>query len=268
MGRFFDSCPPNLLEWIQNQHIFWVATAPLSPNGHVNVSPKGAFDCFHVIGPNKVWYEDLTGSGSETIAHLRENKRITVMFCAFDGPPRIVRLFGTGTVHEFGTPEYEVLVPRQKRKPGSRSAIVVDVHKVGSSCGYSIPFFDFKKERTLLLERMSKREAGAVYTTLDPATDKGLREYWSANNVKSIDGLPSLISAPNAENTPSNSWALEDENERSNKKVLTYQRQEHVTGFRNSNISNKALVHQLVAAFASGVFTTLLLVRISRLITW
>lgn len=96
MGQFFDSCPETLFTWIRNQHIFFVATGPLSPSGHVNVSPKGAFDCFHLVGPNKIWYEDLTGSGNETIAHLRENGRITVMFVAFDGLPRIVRFFGTG----------------------------------------------------------------------------------------------------------------------------------------------------------------------------
>ena len=96
MGQFFDSCPDNLFSWIRKQHIFFVATSPLSSTGHVNVSPKGAFDCFHLVDANKIWYEDLTGSGNETISHLRENGRITVMFVAFEGPPRIVRFFGTG----------------------------------------------------------------------------------------------------------------------------------------------------------------------------
>lgn len=97
MGSFFETIPENLIAWIQTQHIFWVATAPLSPTGHVNVSPKGISGTFHVVDERTVWYEDVTGSGVETISHLRENGRVTIMFNAFDGPPRIVRLWGTGS---------------------------------------------------------------------------------------------------------------------------------------------------------------------------
>lgn len=112
MGQFFDSCPESLFAWIRSQRIFFVATGPLSPSGHVNVSPKGAFDCFHLVGPNKIWYEDLTGSGNETIAHLRENGRITVMFVAFEGPARIVRFFGTGKHRRFTHQSGAVLMDR------------------------------------------------------------------------------------------------------------------------------------------------------------
>jgi len=184
MGQFFESIPNNLIEWIKKQHIFYVATAPLATDGHVNVSPKGLQDSFHIIDGNKVWYEDLTGSGVETISHLRENGRITVMFTAFDGAPRIVRLFGYGTVHEFGTPEYDTLIPESSRKPGSRAAIVVDVYKVGSSCGYSVPYYDFKAPRTALLEYLKKSE------------DKSeMKNYWQDNNTRSLDGLPGIQSA-------------------------------------------------------------------------
>ena len=136
MGKFYDTIPQELTPWILKQEIFWVATAPLSPEAHVNVSPKGVRDSFHVLSPTRVWYQDLSGSGVETISHLRENGRITLMFSAFDGPPRIVRLFGVGSVHEFGTPEYEELIPPENRRPGSRAAIVIDVHKVGSVSGF------------------------------------------------------------------------------------------------------------------------------------
>ncbi|TFY71654.1 hypothetical protein EVG20_g1338 [Dentipellis fragilis] len=151
MGKFFDHIPANILEWLPKQHMFWVATAPLAADGHVNVSPKGLEGTFHIIDQNTVWYEDLTGSGVETISHLRENGRITVLFNAFDGPPRICRIFGKGTVREFGTPEYEKLLPPSKRSIGSRSAIVVDVHKVGTSCGYSVPYYEFVGNRDRLM---------------------------------------------------------------------------------------------------------------------
>ena len=96
MGKFYESIPPEIIPWLLKQELFWVATAPLSPEAHVNVSPKGVRDCFHVVSPTRVWYQDLSGSGVETISHLRENGRVTLMFSAFVGPPRIVRLFGTG----------------------------------------------------------------------------------------------------------------------------------------------------------------------------
>ncbi|KAF8154757.1 hypothetical protein B0H34DRAFT_752830 [Crassisporium funariophilum] len=202
MGQFYTEIPPFLLPWIHQQKIFFVATAPLSPTGHVNVSPKGFEGSFRVVNEKRVWYEDLTGSGIETIAHLRENLngRITIMFVAFEGPPRIVRLFGTGTVHEFGTPEYEALIPSETREPGSRAAIVIDIHKVGSSCGYSIPFFDFKSHRMRLHTSMAKKEAEdtkASTPSTPPSlrTDKGLKAYWNNKNSQSIDGLPGLATA-------------------------------------------------------------------------
>ncbi|KAI0369990.1 hypothetical protein BV20DRAFT_1052885 [Pilatotrama ljubarskyi] len=200
MGKFYDSIPPEIIPWLRKQEQFWVATAPLSAEGHVNVSPKGVRDSFHIISATRVWYQDLTGSGVETIAHLRENGRITLMFSAFEGPPRIVRLFGTGTVHEFGTPEYDALIPHEKRRPGSRSAIVVDVHKVGTSCGYAVPYYDFKGHRQIHLPYGAKleqadRDAGGH-------SDKGLKAYWANTNARSIDGLPGVVHAHKAERVP------------------------------------------------------------------
>ncbi|KAI0656849.1 hypothetical protein C8Q70DRAFT_935472 [Cubamyces menziesii] len=201
MGKFYESIPPELVPWIMKQEVFWVATAPLNPEGHVNVSPKGVRDSLHIVSPTKVWYQDLTGSGVETISHLRENGRITIMFNAYDGPPRICRLFGTGSVHEFGTPEYDKLIPPENRRPGSRAAIVIDVHKVGTSCGYSVPYFEFKGHRQVLLDYFDKRERA---DQVDPNghAEKGLKAYWDKENTKSIDGLPGLALAPKVERVP------------------------------------------------------------------
>jgi len=199
MGKFYDDIPEFLIEFIEKQHMFWVASAPLSGEGHVNASPKGLDGAFHVVNSHQVWYEDCTGSGSETIAHMREpgNARITILFNAFEGPPRIARLFGKGTVHEYGTPEYERLLPIEKRKAGSRAAIVVDVHKAGTSCGFAVPFYEFKCHRTLLENIADKKETVDMNTEqpLDgppPLPAGGLKGYWATVNAQSIDGLPSM----------------------------------------------------------------------------
>ncbi|KAI1790498.1 hypothetical protein LXA43DRAFT_890910 [Ganoderma leucocontextum] len=201
MGKFYDTIPPELIPWILKQEVFWVATAPLSPEAHVNVSPKGVRDSFHLLSPTRVWYQDLSGSGVETISHLRENGRITLMFNAFEGPPRIVRLFGAGTVYEFGTPEYEKLIPPENRRPGSRAAIVIDVHKVGSSCGYAVPYYDFRGHRNALLEFFDKREL-ADQKDAAAHSKTGLKAYWEEKNMKSIDGIPGLCVAPRGQTMP------------------------------------------------------------------
>ncbi|KAJ8515106.1 hypothetical protein ONZ45_g7416 [Pleurotus djamor] len=207
MGQFFEEIPERLMPWVMKQHMFWVATAPLKEDGHVNVSPKGFEDSFHIVNSRKVWYEDLTGSGSETIAHLKENGRITVLFHAFEGPPRICRIFGTGTVYEFGSPEYNELLPPSSpnRKPGSRAIIMIDVYKVGTSCGYAVPFYEFKRHRTQLLEmstRFQNLDRDAELALEDPSTEpspprpnKSLKWYWSTHNMQSLDGLPSIETA-------------------------------------------------------------------------
>ncbi|KAK7460847.1 hypothetical protein VKT23_008778 [Stygiomarasmius scandens] len=205
MGQFWETIPTSLIPWIQEQHLFWVATAPLSESGHVNLSPKGLEGTFHVVDEQTVWYEDMTGSGVETISHLRENGRITILFAAFEGPPRIVRLFGTGVVYEFGTPEYEALLPPGTQNHASRAVIMVKVHKVGSSCGYAVPFYEFKYHRTRYynvartLEAVDvthENECPAEQFDLASPPEKGLRAYWKNVNEKSLDGLPALLYAP------------------------------------------------------------------------
>ncbi|KAH7922712.1 hypothetical protein BV22DRAFT_1106485 [Leucogyrophana mollusca] len=198
MARFYDEIPEYLIEWIKKQHMFWVASAPLSPDGHINVSPKGTADCFHIIDSHRVWYEDLSGSGVETISHVRENRRITILFNAFEGPPRITRLFGIGTVHEFGTPEYQALIPAETRNPGSRAAIVIDVYHVGTSCGFAVPLYDFVGQRTQLLRILDRIECGARAPGAAKSTSAGMKGYWVENNLRSLDGLPGLVTAPDS----------------------------------------------------------------------
>ncbi|KAL1747206.1 hypothetical protein HDZ31DRAFT_32484 [Schizophyllum fasciatum] len=205
MGVFHDEMNERTMDWIKNQHLFFVATAPRE--GHVNVSPKGANGMFHVVDSRTVWYEDFTGSGIETIAHLRgTNGRITIMFIAFDKPPRIIRLFGTGTVYEYGTAEYDHYVPASKRHAGSRAVIKVDIHKVGSSCGYGVPFYNYAGPRTLLERTLSKYEANNK-----PDDGNFLRNFWRGKNMKSIDGLPGLRIAPETTTELVNAGIQEEE---------------------------------------------------------
>ncbi|KAL7417324.1 hypothetical protein BDY24DRAFT_358111 [Mrakia frigida] len=211
MGQFYDEIPqkPDLASWIEEQKIFFVGTAPLSDQGNVNISPKGTVGTFNIVDSTHVWYQDLTGSGSETIAHLEENERITIMFTAFEGPPRIVRLFGRGKAYFRGSPEYESYLPESSglRMPGSRAVVLVEVFKVGSSCGYSIPFYDYLKDRDVLDKWATQKEECTDLSlpyvppptddTLPPSnlplTDKNdLRVYWQTRNSQSIDGLPSI----------------------------------------------------------------------------
>ncbi|KAH7029165.1 uncharacterized protein B0I36DRAFT_325165 [Microdochium trichocladiopsis] len=166
MGVFYETVPDFLMTWIAKQKVFWVATAPLMGQGHVNVSPKGGatdHETFGLLDDKTFWYLDMTGSGSETISHLYEpgNGRITVMLNAFEGAPKIVRLWGKGRVLESGTPEFARFVEDNKvfTPTGTRSIILVDVHQVGSSCGYSVPLFDFKEHRDVLLNHFAKKNA-------------------------------------------------------------------------------------------------------------
>jgi hypothetical protein len=162
MGVFYETIPTKLIEWIHAQKVFWVATAPLTGSGHVNLSPKGGPN-FGVVDERTFWYLDLSGSGNETISHLYEpgNGRITIMFNAFQGPPRIMRLWGKGRVLERGTRNFAVFADKHAVQvlPGTRSIIVVDIHQVGTSCGFSVPFFDFKEFRSTLHDHHERKEA-------------------------------------------------------------------------------------------------------------
>jgi hypothetical protein len=172
----FTSISADLAEWWAAQPMFFVATAP-SAGGHVNLSPKG-HDTLRILSPTRVAYLDLTGSGVETIAHIRDNGRITLMACAFAGAPRISRFYGRGTVHEVGSDEYAELASRFPDLPGARAVIDVDVDRVTTSCGYAVPMMDLVSDRDRLLD-----------WALAKGTD-GLVDYRASKNVESIDGLP------------------------------------------------------------------------------
>jgi hypothetical protein len=178
MGRVLDAITDELAAFIASQRVFFVATAP-TDGGHVNLSPKG-LDTFTVLDPSTVAYLDLTGSGIETVAHLRENGRITIMFCAFDGKPNIVRLYGRGEVLPTGEPEADALLPRFGEYPGARSVIRVRVDRVSTSCGYGVPLLEYAGERDELLKFAERRGP------------EGLVEYRDDKNAVSIDGLAGL----------------------------------------------------------------------------
>ncbi len=146
MAQTYEELDERLRGFLAAQPVFFVATAP-DRGGHVNLSPKGYGDTFAVLGPRTVGYLDLTGSGVETVAHLRENGRITLMFCAFAGPPKIVRLYGTGRAVVPGDAGWEELAGRFPPHPGRRAVVVVDLERIADSCGYAVPFLDFAGER-------------------------------------------------------------------------------------------------------------------------
>jgi pyridoxamine 5'-phosphate oxidase-like protein len=166
--------------WIREQRVFFVATAPSALDGHVNVSPKGG-DSFRVLGPLEVVYQDFTGSGAETAAHARENGRIVVMFCAFEGPPKIVRIHGHATLITVEDPRYAEFAELFPANPGTRAFIHIRVDRVSDSCGYSVPLYQFQRQRETL-----DRWASAK-------TPEGLKAYRAAKNRHSIDGLPALL---------------------------------------------------------------------------
>jgi Pyridoxamine 5'-phosphate oxidase len=179
--KVHESIDDRLRDFILDQPMFFVATAPSGPGGHVNVSPKGMAGTFAVLGPHRVAYLDYHGSGAETIAHLRDNGRITLMFCAFQGSPNIVRLHGTGRAVAVTDPEYTELLPAFAAPPdthGARSIIDVDVHRVSDSCGYAVPLMAYEGDRDLLLRWNSRRD------------EQALSEYRRVKNATSIDGLP------------------------------------------------------------------------------
>ena len=181
MAKFYDSLNDRHVAFIAAQKMFFVATAPLSDEARVNLSPKG-YDSFRVIGPNRVAYADLGGSGAETLAHVKENGRITFMFCAFEGAANIMRLYGRGSVLQFN--EKGFAEELAKFPPGlerARDIIFADINQVQDSCGWAVPFMDYKGERDQLKRYVGNLEQDAWY------------ESRLAKNAKSIDGLPGLL---------------------------------------------------------------------------
>src|SRR6202012_4532333 len=180
MAKFFDSILEQHKVFIEKQKMFFVGSAPLSAQGHVNLSPKG-IDSFRVLAPNKVAYMDIVGSGNETSAHLLENGRITVMFCAFDGPPNILRLYGKGYTVLPGDEEWPQLAPLFELQLATRQVIVADIDKVQTSCGFSVPYYEYLGER-------DQAQKWAEHKGAD-----GLDLYKQEKNRISMDGLPTAM---------------------------------------------------------------------------
>lgn len=178
MGSTFERIDDDLRTFMADQHLFFVASAP-STGGHVNLSPKG-LDTFRVFGDHSIGYLDLTGSGAETAAHIRENGRITVMFCAFVGRPRVVRLFGRGSATVVGDEGYDELARPFGHHPGARAVITVEVDRIADSCGFAVPNLEFVGERDVLTKWAARQ------------SPEQLDEYRHAKNAHSIDGLPAL----------------------------------------------------------------------------
>lgn len=182
MAKVFDRITDELQAFIARQAMFFVATAPLSETGHVNVSPKG-LDSLRILSPNQVAYCDLTGSGNETSAHLQENGRITFMFCAFEQAPLILRLYGQGKTILPGMPEWQSLAALLPEIPGIRQIIVADIDRVQTSCGTGVPLFTLNSQRNELIHWANKKG------------EQGLLDYWKQKNVTSIDQIPTPLGA-------------------------------------------------------------------------
>lgn len=187
MGKVHARVEGRLREFVDRQVVFFVATAALSEEGHVNLSPRGIPGTFGMLDELTFAWVDGTGSGSETIAHLRENGRITVMFCAFDGAPNIVRFHGRGRVVTRYDEEYADLAGRFTDLPGARAVVVVDIERVSDSCGFAVPLMSYVGERDLLPAYFERKGV------------EGSAEYRRRKNLSSLDGLPAFDFDPASE---------------------------------------------------------------------
>jgi hypothetical protein len=190
MGKVFESIDEHRREWIARRELFFVGTAPLAGDGRVNVSPKGPMGTFRVLGDHTVAYLDMVGSGAETVAHLRENGRIVVMFCAFEGPPRILRLHGRGEVITAEDPRFAELYARadfdapHDIEAARRAVIVVEVERIADACGYGVPLMAYEGEREHAEKWAEKK--------LRAGGESGIADYMAEKNTASIDGLPAF----------------------------------------------------------------------------
>jgi len=188
MAKLFDEIDDKIQGFIEAQPMFFVGTAPSGDGGHVNVSPKGGSNLFRVTGPLGFAYVDLMGSGIETIAHLRENGRIVVMFCSFEGPPKIIRLHGIGTPVQQGDARFSEALAAfditDEQRRAVRSVIEVEVTRVADSCGFVVPKMSYEGERDQLYRYADNR--------LRKEGPEAVRAYVSANNAASIDGLTGI----------------------------------------------------------------------------
>jgi hypothetical protein len=181
MGKLYDAIDDRLAAWIRRQRMFFIATAPSGADGHVNLSPKGPIETLRIVDPRTVAYLDLVGSGAETAAHVRDNGRIVVMLCAFEGPPRILRLHGHGEVLPPEAIDFGELdaVPEQRR-----SVIRVDVQRIADSCGFGVPLMAYEGERP--------NARAWAEGKLRKGGPRALDDYMDEKNATSIDGLPAL----------------------------------------------------------------------------
>lgn len=180
--KVYAEITPELQEFILRQHLFFVGSAPLRPEGHVNISPKG-LESFCILSPQRVAYLDMTGSGNETSAHLRENGRITFMFCAFEGPPNILRLYGKGHTVLPDYPDWETLLQNFALQdfPSVRQIIVADITRVQTSCGFGVPHYEYQEERDQIFQWAEKKGS------------EGIQIYQQENNRVSLDGIPTEL---------------------------------------------------------------------------
>jgi hypothetical protein len=178
MAKFYTEIPSSLQDFIKDQKIFFTATAP--EQGRINLSPKG-IDTFRCIDSKTVAYLDLTGSGNETAAHLTDNGRITIMFCSFSEQPMILRLYGKGRVIHPRDQDWQTVLSLFDDLPGKRQIIMIDVESVQTSCGYGVPHYELKEERQMIIDWANKKG------------EQGIKDYWEAKNLKSIDGLPTQL---------------------------------------------------------------------------
>jgi hypothetical protein len=180
MGKFFDTINESHRIFIEKQKMFFTASAPLSGEGHVNLSPKG-MDSFRILSNNRVAYMDIVGCWNEKYAHILENGRITFMFCAFDGPPNILRLYGNGYTVLPVDEEWQQLAPLFKLQLATRQIIVANIHKIQTSCGFSVPYYEYEGERNHA--QLWAENKGA----------EGLEAYKQQKNRISLDGLPTSL---------------------------------------------------------------------------
>ena len=179
MGKDYQEIDESLQRWIEHQKLFFVATAPRADDGLINCSPKG-LDGLRVTGPREMVYADMGGSGIETVAHLKENGRIVIMLCAFDGPPKIFRFYGKGRVLEPGDAGFEDFVRLFPHIQTIRNFIVVDVERIRDACGYGVPTYEFRNERE------------SLQNWYDSQSEEDIAEYRAEKNAASLDGLPGL----------------------------------------------------------------------------
>lgn len=181
MGKIYERIEPALAAWIERQPMFFVATAPSGEEGHINVSPKGPIGSLRLLDDHTLAYLDLVGSGAETIAHLRQNGRVVVMLCAFEGPPRILRLHGRGEVLAGDALDFPAAVSLPEQR---RAVIRVDVQRIADSCGFGVPLMSYQGER-----HNFRAWAEGKLTKGGP---NALDDYMAQRNAESIDGLPAV----------------------------------------------------------------------------